>query len=105
MMKKVFASQDQRLIDHYKNILEINGINPVIRNFYVGKDFEEFMPSACLPELWVLDDEKYIKAKLLIAESPPIPRPGKPWRCIVCGEYIEEYFNQCWKCASSRPIT
>lgn len=104
-MKRVFASQNQSLVDHFKNILEINGINPVIRNFYMGRDFEEFMPSACLPELWVIEDEKYAKAKSLISENPTIPRPGSPWKCIVCGSNIEEYFNQCWKCGSSRPIT
>ncbi len=54
------------------------------------------------PQLWVVNDLDYDRAKQLIEgaaleESPP------GWRCRKCGEYNEGQFAACWNCGAASP--
>jgi len=81
----------------FKSLLEEAGIPCLIRNQYLWVAAGEvpFVP----PELWVLNDDDYSKAKEIVdavrnAES----EVGDPWVCPGCGETIESQFTSCWKC-------
>lgn len=28
---------------------------------------------------------------------------GKTWRCVKCGELVEDQFDECWNCGAERP--
>lgn len=96
-MKKILTSQDIALVGFYKNILEDNGINAVVKNYYLTSGMGDIPPYDTIPELWILDEDKEEMAKSLLAD---VKNP--PWTC-KCGEMIDGQFEQCWKCGNNRP--
>jgi Putative prokaryotic signal transducing protein len=91
-MIKIFTSQDITLLNFYKSILEDNGIQAIIKNYYLMSGSGDIPPNECVPELWILDDSRIEDAgRLLMVEK------GSPWQC-ECGEKIAGQFVQCWKC-------
>jgi hypothetical protein len=71
-MKRLFSSPDSAEIGLLRSRLEAAGINCEMRNEYVSPA----MPGAPFyPELWVLKDEQFAEAKVLLAawrkQDPP----------------------------------
>ncbi len=103
-MKKVYSAQDTLMIGHLKNVLEIHGINCVIRNMYLAGAAGELPLIECWPELWVVDDLRYSEAQVVLKETlAPLELVRKPWKCAKCGEAIEGQFAECWNCGNIRP--
>ncbi len=103
-MKKVYSAQDTLMVGHLKNVLEIHGINCVIRNMYLAGAAGELPLIECWPELWVVDDLRYSEAQLVLKETlAPLELVRKPWRCAKCGKVIEGQFTECWNCGNIRP--
>lgn len=98
-MKKIFSSQNVSLVNFYKEILEINGIASIVKNYYLTSGIGDLPPNEVVPELWILDDQQYKQAKALLSAEK-----GPPWQCL-CGEKIEGQFEQCWKCGHLRPAS
>ena len=95
-MKKILSSQDIALIGLYKNLLEDNGIPTIIKNYYLTSGTGDIPPNECIPELWILEDDKLESAlQLLTVEK------SSSWKC-ECGENISGQFHQCWKCGKMR---
>jgi hypothetical protein len=94
-MKKLFSSNESAEVELLKNIVEKEDIPCTIQTASGAIPFTEYYP-----ELWVMNDEDYPRAKLLLDDwlKPPAP-PGEPWKCPICGEMIEAQFSTCWKCA------
>lgn len=95
-MKKIFSSQDVTLVGFYKTLLEDNGIETMVKNYYLTGAAGDIPPNECIPELWILDDEKYDEAKALLTTDK-----NPPWQC-ECGEKISGQFAQCWQCGRLR---
>jgi len=95
-MKKILASQNITILNFYKQLLEDNGIQCNIKNYFLTAGVGDLPANAVVPELWVLNDDQAAEAKALLASSK-----GTDWRC-ECGEKIEGQFEQCWKCGKSR---
>ena len=85
-------------INLLKDILEREGIACMIRNENLSIAQGEIPFSECSPELWVLDDEHYSKAKEIINGWRESLRTQSAWVCPTCKETIEGQFTSCWKC-------
>ena len=58
------------------------------------------------PELWVVDDEVYPRAKLLIKSwLEENPQREAAWICPGCNELLEGQFGACWKCGKEKNST
>lgn len=81
-----------------KSMLEEADIPCMIRNEYLSAGEASFIP----PELWILNDEDYPKAREIVDawQNAEIENHG-PWVCR-CGETIEGQSTSCWKCGRER---
>ncbi|MFQ5682294.1 MAG: DUF2007 domain-containing protein [Candidatus Binatia bacterium] len=102
-MRKVYTTQDTLMIGHLKNVLKTRGIDCVIRNLYLTGATGQLPPIECWPELWVVNDVRYLEAQDVLKRAlAPIKIVRKPWTCARCGEESEGQFAECWNCGSKR---
>ena len=99
-MKKLTSSPSIITINHYKNLLESEGIPSQIRNEFLGGIAGEMPLQEVWPELWVDNEMDYDRAKQLIDESIADESPQRSWKCGRCGEQNEGQFAACWNCGS-----
>lgn len=100
-MKKVTSADNTVMINHYKNILEAEGIACQIRNEHLSQIYGEMPFTEVWPELWVVNDMDCDRAKQLIDVNTIIDEsPKMPWRCGKCGEENEGQFAACWSCGT-----
>jgi len=107
-MKYIFAATgkyDGADNEMLKGLLENSGIPCMIRNENLSMAMGEIPPAECSPEIWVINDDDYPRAKEII-ESWKNADTGtvEPWVCLQCGEKIEGQFTSCWKCGADRQI-
>ena len=65
-MKKLTSSESLITINHYKNVLESEGIASRIKNEHLGSIVGEMPFVEVWPELWVINDLDYDRARQLI---------------------------------------
>ena len=103
-MKKLTSADSIVTINHWKNLLESEGIPCEIRNEHLGSVMGEVPFPEVWPQLWVINDLDYDRGKQLIdAEIAEIESPAEPWKCGKCGEENEGQFSACWNCGASIP--
>ena len=104
-MKKLhtFGLWDRPLAGLLRERLAQEGIACLVRNDDLISVMGEIPLAECYPELWVIDDETWPRARLLLTawleEAAQLP----PWTCHGCGEVLEGQFNSCWKCGTGKP--
>lgn len=104
-MKKLhtFGLRERPQAAILKEILGKEGIDCLLRNEHLFAAMGEIPMIECFPELWVVDDEAYPRAKLLLKGWLAEDRAGsEPWRCPDCGERLEGQFGACWSCGRPR---
>ena len=104
-MKKlyVFSFWDRLQAGLLKEILAGEGIACILRNDQLSSALGEIPFNECSPELWVIDDETYPRAKLLLAGWLKNDNTaGEPWVCPKCGEHCLPHFGACWSCGTER---
>ncbi|TLM65314.1 MAG: DUF2007 domain-containing protein [Deltaproteobacteria bacterium] len=100
-MKKlrVFPHRDRPLALLLKERLAAEGIVCLVRNDELSTALGEIPFVECSPELWVVDDEVYPRARLLLDQwLTAAEEVAADWTCPDCGEQIEGQFEVCWKC-------
>jgi len=98
-MKKVTSSSSIVIINHYKNLLQSEGIDAFLRNEHLGSIVGEMPFVEVWPELWIKNDLDYDRALQLInSEELMTESPAEDWRCKKCGEQNEGQFAACWSC-------
>lgn len=98
-MKRLHSGKDPLMIGHLKNVLATFGIQCVAKNVDLISAAGELPPVECWPELWVVDDEKFGRARAILKKTlAPLHSVKKPWICTGCGETIEGQFSECWNC-------
>ena len=97
-MKKLTTSPSLVTINHYKNVLESEGIACRIKNEHLGSIVGEMPFVEVWPELWVVNDLDFDRARQLIDEDITAESPGTTWKCKHCGEENEGQFGACWNC-------
>ena len=101
-MKKLTSSDSLVTINHWKNLLESEGIPSEIRNEHLGSVLGEIPFPEVWPQLWVINDLDYDRARQLIdADIAAAESPSEPWNCRKCGEENEGQFSACWNCGTA----
>ncbi len=86
-----------------KSTLEEVNIPSMIRNENLSVALGEIPFTECFPELWILKDEDYPKAKEIVAGwRKDQMETYSPWICPNCNETIEGQFTSCWKCGKEQ---
>jgi hypothetical protein len=97
-MKKLTSSYSIVTINHFKNVLESEGISCMVKNDILGGIAGEMPLTEIWPELWVINDIDFDRAQQLIGEGVSDESPSEPWTCSKCGERNEGQFAACWRC-------
>ena len=103
-MKKLhtFSLAEQAQAGLLKELLEKEGIACLIKNEQLFAALGEIPFLECAPQLWVVDDEVWPRAKLLLDGWLKEEANSEAWTCHVCGEKLEGQFGACWKCGKTR---
>ena len=99
-MKKLTSSESIITINHYKNLLESEGIPSSIKNEHLGSIIGEMPFVEVWPQLWVINDLDFDRAKQLIDAAIADESPQASWQCRQCGEENEGQFSACWNCGT-----
>jgi hypothetical protein len=100
-MKTVYSAPNIALVTMFKDLLEAQGIECLVRNDMTGAG-SQLQPIEFWPELCV-KDEDYAEAARLVEEAQAGERGAAgPWKCGSCGEELEGQFTECWNCGRSR---
>jgi len=102
-MKKlhVFSYSERAQAAMIQEILANEGIHCLLRNDQLASALGEIPFTECYPELWVVDDEIFPRAKILLSGwLDNVANTGEPWCCHNCGEEIEGTFGACWSCGT-----
>ena len=103
-MKKVYVSQNLIDVEMHKERLEQTGIRCMIKNQRSSGLAGEVPFTEVFPELWVIQDQDYDRARQLLEEGPILlPSNENCWTCVGCGERHEGQFVICWNCGQERP--
>lgn len=98
-MKKLESTESLVMINHWKNILESEGIACELRNEHLGSVLGEVPFIEVWPELWIINDLDFDRAKQLISDDAAAESPADDWTCRYCGEENEGQFGACWNCS------
>jgi Putative prokaryotic signal transducing protein len=102
-MKKVFVSQHLFEVEMRKEWLEQAGIPCLIKNQRSSGLAGEIPFTEVFPELWVIQDERYDRARRLLDDGLVLsPSSQDGWICPGCEEHHESQFATCWKCGQER---
>ena len=103
-MKKVYSSDSFFLIGQLRELLERQHIRCIAKNEYLIGGAGELPPTECWPELWVVEDFQFDKARELVDGFLAAPEDAADeWLCAHCGERLEGQFSACWRCGTNRP--
>jgi Putative prokaryotic signal transducing protein len=98
-MKRVFVSQSLVEVESLKELLSTDGILCTIRNQQGSSLAGEVPFVEVFPELWVVNDADFDRAKVLLEEQASGDEVERPlWVCVGCGEEHIGLFTACWKC-------
>jgi len=86
----------------FKELLASEGIQCLIRNEQLSTAMGEIPFVECFPELWVLDEETYPRARMLLDAWLKTAPVAESWVCPGCGEKIDGQFTVCWSCGALR---
>ncbi|WP_020677128.1 DUF2007 domain-containing protein [Geopsychrobacter electrodiphilus] len=104
-MKKlhVFDIWQRPIAGMLKDQLENEGVACLLRNDQLSTAMGDIPFIECYPELWVIDDETYPRARMLLDSWLTRQESDKePWTCPFCGEVSEGQFYLCWRCENQR---
>jgi hypothetical protein len=101
-VKKVTSCDSLVTINHYKNLLESEGISAFLKNEHLGSIVGEMPFQEVWPQLWVSNDLDYDRAVQLIdSDKLGEESPAAAWTCSHCGTENEGQFSACWQCSES----
>lgn len=87
----------------FKEMLGSEGIDCLVKNDRLSAALGEIPFTECFPELWVVDDEVYPRARLLLDGFLSKVIDDEPaWCCANCGEESAGQFEVCWNCSQPR---
>ena len=98
-MKRLFVSQSLVEVESLKELLGTDDILCTIRNQQGSSLAGEVPFVEVFPELWVVNDADFDRAKELLEEQGSGNEVERPmWVCAGCGEKHVGLFTACWKC-------
>ncbi len=104
-MKLVCENESRALIYSVKNRLELEKIDCHIKNeFSSSTGGAELGISNTILELWVVNDDDFDKARLIIETQLTNSANKSDWTCSKCNEENDGSFESCWKCQVNREM-
>lgn len=103
-MKKLhtFTHRERPFATLLKERFAAEGIICLVRNDELSTALGEIPFVECYPELWVVDDDVWPRARLLLDKwLATSTQESMVWRC-ECGEVLEGQFEACWKCGKEK---
>ncbi|WP_085296869.1 putative signal transducing protein [Cognaticolwellia mytili] len=97
-MKMVYTNENHFLANNAKNIIESVGIVTFLKNEFVQGVVGEVAAFDCWPEVWVVDDSDFERAKEALDEANK-SRSMNDWICNHCLEENDASFEICWQCS------
>lgn len=98
-MKRVFSSENTIDVWQVRNLLEVEGIDTVVKNADMVSAFGEVPFVESWPEVWVTDPADYELALDIVDEYLYAEDDDRPdWRCSKCRERNDAAFAVCWNC-------
>lgn len=106
-VKRVYSAQNTLMVDHFKHVLDTQGIACAVRNRMLSSAAGNLPVPECWTELWILDDADWTEAQAIVvrALAEDDRTSGETWECPRCGERIEAQFEACWKCPTSPEVS
>lgn len=98
-MKLIYTHENKLLVENARNLLQIEGINTVIKNEFSSGAAGDLAPMDTWPELWLVDESQFTTAKTVI-EAMQAKACGDDWRCNQCQEINGAAFEVCWSCGT-----
>jgi hypothetical protein len=99
---KVYENFDLSRVGRMQSLLEANGIETFIKNYYSSGALGEIPFVEICPQLFVLQESDVGRAKTLLQADLPDTVQASDWVCPECGIDIEGQFQNCWKCGMHR---
>ena len=100
-MRRLTSAPNLAIATLWADMLTHGGFDATVQRAYTGSIAGELPPDQCLPEVWVMDDERLEPARRLLDALRDTPH--RVWACPGCGERIEGPFEQCWHCGAAMP--
>ena len=101
-MKRVYSASDVMLVSRLKNALEEKGIECILKNADLHGGIKTRSGYSAKPELWIMDDGQMVLAnRLLDNVLVKALAQAEPWRCVNCGQELENQFSDCWNCGAA----
>jgi hypothetical protein len=100
-MQRIYSSPNSLMVDHFKAVLEAEGIACVIKGRLLSSAAGELPPTETWTQLWVVDDGLAQEATAIIERTSGTDA-SPAWQCRSCGESIGGQFDSCWKCGTER---
>ena len=100
-MKLVYTHPNSIVLAQARSSLELAGIKCILRNEFAAGAIGELAPIDAWPELWVVRDRDYERARLAIEQSHAEVEEAD-WKCRHCGSNSPATFDFCWSCAGER---
>lgn len=103
-MKKLhtFSIADRAQAGLLRELLEREGVSCLIRNEQLFAALGEIPFLECFPELWVVDNDVWPRARMLLDSWLTSEEGLACWLCPTCGETLEGQFGACWQCGKER---
>jgi hypothetical protein len=104
-MKKLqtFTPWERAQAGMLKELLAGEGIDCILKNEQLMTGMGEIPFTECYPELWLVDDEVYPRARLFVDNWLKNDfSEQSAWVCTGCGEELEPQFGACWSCGRER---
>ncbi|MDP6097076.1 MAG: DUF2007 domain-containing protein [Gammaproteobacteria bacterium] len=99
-MNIVFEHENKAILHSAKNLLELNGIECLIKNEHSATAGGNLGITNTAAELWILNAADAEMASSII-DKEILNAPSKPsWTCQQCNEENDGSFEVCWKCQS-----
>jgi hypothetical protein len=100
-VKRLAPAPNLAIATLWAELLTQEGFDATVQRPFASSIAGEIPPDQALPEVWLLDDERYEAARRRLNElQHPAPRR---WVCRQCQELIEGPFEQCWNCGAMAP--
>lgn len=100
-MKLIYSNENRFLVSHAKNLLELAGIELVVKNEYAAGAAGDLSPFDTWMELWLRNDGDEQEARALIKGAFNADT-GLDWRCAQCQEINGAAFAGCWQCQTRK---
>ena len=102
-MKRLVQAPNLVLATLWADMLSGVGIEARVQRAYNSSLIGAIPPDQSLPEVWVLDADRFEQAQVLLQQWCHLPE--RRWLCAACDELVEGPFEVCWNCGAAQPVS